>query len=328
MAKDMYRQEVDPGLFLREDEEQQGLGMVGGTTSTLGPTRKGRRHMLKRLSGGKDLMRIVEMKAQIAAYWRDGESYAEIATQVSDEFGLEGTDRIGANGIHYHVKKMIATAREKATLHVNERMALILARYDQIEMLVTEAYFASMQTSTRNYQRQIKRAKSQDREKQLTADIKRERERLEVINKRRVEMKKAPLKGKLPDHVLGELPDILIDTAEHITELERVEDRPAGDPRFLAQLIDINDKRARLWHLLDKSDAGNPDQELAKLPDEERAQRMSAVLHSVMMRRTGDTGTLAPAGPLGGFQDGDLPVELQETPEEVDENNDIDWDFD
>lgn len=326
MAKDTYGQEVDPSSFLRQDEEEQGLGHIPtGQGSVIGPSKRGRAAMKHRLTGGKDKIRVTEMKAQIAAYWSAGETYAEIASKVSDEFGLEGIDRVSAHGIQYHVKRLLETARERANLHINERMALVLARYDQIEMLATEAYFASMQTSTRNYERQIKRAKSADREKQLAKDVKVERERIARINERRLAQKKAPIVGKLPDHIIGELPDILVDTAEHIKEYERVEDRPAGDPRFIAMLIDINDKRAKLWRLLDKTDAANPDQELARLPDDERAQLLSTVLHSVMMRRTGDTGALAVAGPLGGFQEGEEPVVVvEDTEEEVE----IDWDFD
>lgn len=328
MAKDTYTAEVSPLSFLRQDEEEQGLIPNGGNGP---PVRRRGRHAPGTL--GRDKITMAEMKVQMTSLWKEQFTYVEIAERVNDEFGLVGEEAIKGAAVQYHIKTLLDTARKQSLMHVNERQALILARYDQIEMLATEAYFASMSSDTINYERQIKRAKSKDREKQLAADLKRERKRVERANIKRAKEHRPLLHATEPDPIVGDLPDLLETTAENIKEYQRTESKPAGDPRFLAMLIDITDKKARLFHLLNRTDVENPDQELAKLPDEERRSRMAAVLHQAMTRRTNDKGALAEAGPLGGFQEGEEPdpltrIEIAE-PEEIEEQApEVEWEFD
>lgn len=321
MANEIYEPEVSPSAIRLIDEEEQGLHAVSNGQVR---SHNGRN---KNVGNGRDKLTMAEMKVQMSAFWKEGLTYAEIADRVSDEFSLEGDDRLQTNNISKHIASLLKTARGQAALHINERMALVLARYDQIEMLVTEAYFASMSSETTNWERMIKQARSKTREKQLAEEIKRERVKLEVLNANRKNGHRKMIESSF-DHVIGDLPDLMVLTNENVKEYTRREVKPAGDPRFIAQLIDINDRRAKLWHLLDKTGAMNPDQDMAKLPDEERRSRMVAVLHAAMTRRTGDTGTLAPPTPLGGFPEGEIPLEARIQvidPEDVEEDE-IEWD--
>jgi hypothetical protein len=323
MANNSYNQEVAPNQFLLAEEEEQGL--IKNSMLMGNPVRRGR----SRSAGGgsRDKLTMAEMKARISSFWKDGDSYIEIADQVSDEFGLEGEHRLKPRNIGYHVSQMLASAKKLQMLHINERQALILARYDQIELLCTEAYFASMTSETKNYEKQIHRAKSKDRGKQMVEDLKRERERISEINSRLSAQKQKRIREDPLDDPLGDLPFILRKTSEKVKKYKRTESKPAGDPRFLQMLIDINDKRAKLWGLLNRSDNADPDQELAKLSDEERQSKIASLIHAAKMRITGDTGALAPASPLGGFQEGDEP-ETHELVEHAEDEGQIDWEFD
>lgn len=326
MANDNYTSGVDPTAIVRVDEDVLGLEP---TPSGNGKVRRRRRDRFN--GSGKDKITLAEMKSFMTAYWRDGDTYVEIAEKVSDQFKLEGDDRIGASGVHYHIKSLLKTAQKQALLHITERQALILARYDQIEMLVTEAYFASMETTTMNYEKLIKQAKSKVREKQLAEDLKREKERVFKVNLERKDKHRALIKGNFPDSIIGDLPELMEMTAKNLKKFSRVESRPAGDPRWVAMLIDITNKRAQLFGLLNRTDNTNPDQELAKLSDEERESRMAAVLHAAMSRKTGDKGLLAPASPLGGFSEGQKPepeaieVEAIEVPDDY--VSEVAWEF-
>ena len=326
MAKDTYNGGIDPNSFLRQDEEEAGLIPNGGFGSPV------RRRGKNRLAGGRDKLTMAEMKTMMSSMWREQYTYVEIAEKVNDEFALEGDDRIKPTTISYHIKSLLDSAKKRAAMHITERQALILARYDQIEWLATEAYFASMETDTINYERQVKKARSREREKQIADGYKRECRRVEKINKKRKAAHRELLPMPVPtDPVVGDLPDLLEVTSENIKEYERKESKPAGDPRWVAMLIDITDKKAKLFHLLEKRDGENPDQELAKLTDEERVSRLAAVLHAAKSRATGDKGLLAPPSPLGGFAEGDEPTpqpepESEEGPEEVEVE--VEWEFD
>lgn len=270
--------EVDPFGVVREDESSKGLIKNG---------LNGKLRRLGRLAGGvRDKITMAEMKARMSALWKDGETYIEIANKVSDEFGLEGDARFKANGIHYHIKSLLAEWRERSMLSVDEKQALVLARYAQLEDICTNALFASMEgKETRYYERQLDKARSKKREQWIREEIKREREE----NEGNIDV------GQ--DN--GGMEDALVNMQERIKEYSRVE-MSAGEAKWMAFLIDINHKRAQLWNLLAKREVTNEDQEMARLSDEDRTERMAAVLRSALMRATEDKGNLAPPAPLGG----------------------------
>lgn len=282
-------EEVDPiGIVIEADAEGKDLvpnGLTGGM------------RMKGRLAGGvRDKLTMAEMKARMSSMWKNGDSYLDIAETVSDEFGLEGDQRLKPNGIHYHIKEMLKYWKEQGLLNIDEKQAMVLTRYDQLEAIITEAYFASCQgKSTKIYEKQIERARSKDREEWIRESIAEERQKAKDENRK-------------PDlNFLGEIESTLMDTSEKIKENERFEGSSSGDPRWTAQLIDINDKRAKLWNLHAKAGEISPDQELARLTDEARDERLKAVLVAALMRKTGNLGNLAPASPLGGFEEGENP---------------------
>lgn len=296
---------------------------------TITDGRNGGRRMRGRLAGGvRDKLTMGEMKARMASLWKDGETYLEIANKVSDEFGLVGDERFKANGIHYHMKNLLEYWRSVGLLHIDERQAMILARYDQLEMLCMEAYFASCTgTLTSNYEKQVEKARSKEREAQLREIIAEERER-----------KKGSMNPNHRDNPMfqfdlsdGELADILVITSEKVKEYTRTEENLAGDSKWVRLMIDINDKRAKLWGLLNRKGPDSDDAAMAKLSDEQRDERLAAVLSSALHRRAkgaGDTN-LAPPAPLGGWENQEeipesakvvvVPDEPETVPEEEDE---------
>ena len=272
--------EIDPKGIVREDEMREGMYKTSHGPRSLG-----------RLAGGvRDKLTMSEMKARMATLWKDGEFYSSIADKVSDEFGLTGEARLKANSISYHIKEMLRYWREVGLLSVDEKQAMALARWEQLEAMATEALFISMQgKSTKNYEKTIDRARSRDRAEWIREEIAHERVQ-------------ATLRGvPIETHGTGGIEDVLEVTAEKIKEYERHEESSAGDPRWLALLIDIHDKRCKMWNLYSKpTDGRNPDQELARLPDDVRDSRIASVVTAAIMRKTGEKGLLAPSAPLGG----------------------------
>jgi hypothetical protein len=256
----------------------------------------------ERWAGGvRDKLTMGEMKARMAALWKEGESYVQIAETVSDEFGLEGDARLKANGINFHITKLKQYWRDQSLLHIDERQAVQLARLDQLEQLAMDAYFVSCQGSTTsNYEKQIDRARSKDRERMLQEQIAEERER-----------RKANLHGNVRDNPKfqfeindGEIVETLITTHEKIKEYERRDERPAGDPKWVAIIVDIWDKRNKLWGMYNRTGPDSDDAERARLSDEQRDERIAAVLNAAINRRREITETnLAPIEPLAGFDE-------------------------
>lgn len=296
---------VNPKDVLLVQEDVPGTTKQGGAGSAI-------RRKVGRMAGGvRDKMTMLEMKAYMASLWKNGDTYAEIAERVSDEFGLVGDERFKANSIHFHMKNMLEYWRQVGLLHIDERQAMVLARYDQLEMLATEAYFASCQgKSTSNYKKQVDMARSKEREKILREQIAEERAR-----------KKSERTGHGKDNPKfdfefndGELAESMLLTKEKVEEYTRHEETPSGDPRWVSILVDINDKRARLWGLLSKKGPANEDQERARLTDEQRDERLAAVLSAAMHRKAQGQTNLAPPSPLGGWTDEDQTTITEDGP--------------
>jgi hypothetical protein len=198
-----------------------------------------------------------------------------------------------------------------------------------------------MESKTTNYEKMTKQARSREREKQLLEDLKRERKRVQRKNEEHRRLHEPLERVNEPDHIIGDFPFILEKTHQNIKKFKKVEQRPAGDPRWVAMLVDINDKKAGLFGLKNKRDDINPDQELAKLSDEERTSRLNAVIHMALKRKTGDhRGNLAAPSPLGGFKEKEpVPeieddeideLDIEDIPEVPDETDDTlaGWEFD
>lgn len=247
---------------------------------------------------GRDNITMAEMKARMAFYWKQGDFYSTIAEKVSDEFGLTGEDRIKKDSVHYHIKKQIEYWKKIGMLNIDEKQALLLARYQQLEDLITDAYFKSCEGRSSYYiEKQIERVNSKERENMMRAKL--AHQRADAI-----------LKGqKILPHGNGDIEDSLVTMSEKIKEYEKYEINQAGDPKLLQMLIDINDKRCKLWNATSKDETLNADQEAARMSDEARTNRLNAVITDAMIRRFGTRGNLAAASPLGGFQ-----IKKPETP--------------
>jgi hypothetical protein len=304
---------VNPSDVVLVSDDLEGTIKNGNTGG-----RRARGRMAGNRNTGRDKLTMAEMKARMGALYKDGVSYVEIADTVSDEFGLEGSERFKGNAIHYHIKGLKDYWRAMGLLHIDERQSMILARYDQLEMLCMEAYFASCAGSeVRNYEKQIERARSKDREEILREQIRQEREARRNNFTGDPRLKDNPKFQFEIDN--GELEDMMVTTAEKIKEYKRTEEHLAGDASWVKLLIDINDKRAALWGLKNKRGVDNDDQERARLTDEQRDERLAAVLSAAAHRRANISGetNLAPPSPLGGFAEGEDPNEQVPEPEVV-----------
>jgi hypothetical protein len=296
MASDM----VPGGQVLRVDEEREGL-ILGGSRNT--PRKRGR----NKGNGSNDLQ-LAQMKAHMSLMWANGESYPAIAEQISDTFELEGEDRLSANNIAYHIKQMLKLWRERSMVHMDDKQAAVLARYEQIESLATEAYFASMQgQKTTVYKKQMEKARSKEREAETVAQYREEKRKIMERNKKRKKKGKKLL--PLPKLEDFDMMDQLIETQEKIEEMEKMEEKRAGDPRFLQIIVDINKQRAHLWGLLHKTPelGGNE----TKMSDEDKLKRLANLISGAKSRAEDQMGRLAPPGPMGGFEAEDVPDELK-----------------
>jgi hypothetical protein len=232
----------------------------------------------------RDKLTVAQMKARMAALYAEGTYIEAIASQVSEEFGLEVP--IVGKTVSYHIQNMLAHWRNLGLKSIDEKQAMVLARYDQLEMLAQQAYFASMGGKrVTNFERQIEMARSKKRAKEIQEEVHEEAERQEGAGER---------------ELMGHDPEGLVKVMEKTKEYTREELSEAGDPRWVAIMVDINDKRAKLWGLYMKDrDVGDPDSEYAALTDEQRDQRLATVLHNAASRRQQNMGNLAPARPLG-----------------------------
>lgn len=328
--------EVEPNLILTQTEKDAGyeLNPAMGHGRRKVSRRYGNYNKESRWDNSPKRERtklyMAKLKASIANLWNQGIYQDDIAEMVSDEFGLEGEERLNTALVSHHVRSMLNYWRDQSVLSIDEKQSALLARYDQIDALATQAYFLSMQgKATYHEERQIKHARERERIKDI-------REELHNDNVKLTKKERKALLG-----TIGELEDALSLTEETIKEYSRMEETAPGDVKFLRVMIECNDRRAQLWGLKNRKEAATGDQELAKLSDDQRYERLAAIFHAAATRKTGDRGTLAPPSPLGGFE-GDDPtakqdeVPMEEAPEEInvesipeieDESEDDLWDF-
>lgn len=306
-----YRAGVDPIDLDKHDKANGALEVL--------PSSIGKKFVKSRAAGTtRDLLSQAQLKAGIAGLWRDGAGYEDIANRVSEEYGVN----ISKDTVHYHVKNMLKFWRDLSLERVETRMAMLLARIDQIDALASEAFFRSLQgKTTEYYDKQVDKARSKEFGKQLLDTIKEEQ-----LHLKKTRNKKKKKKGEAQDlfdeyeqqrtmyEALdslinaddGDILDKLIITQEKIKEYVRTEDNVAGDPRWLTIMLDCNKQRAQLWGIPQKQDL-TQDGQLARLSDAERSSRIVAILTTAKTEREAQLGTLAPASPLGGFDKAPVP---------------------
>jgi hypothetical protein len=309
----MARDAVDPKLVIvegtngngRMQERKHRLPMHRSSTGS---------------AGGRDKLTMAEMKAQISAMWKNGDRHIDICKRVNEEFALEDDEQITTHTIQYHIKQQIEYWRQQGLINIEEKQAMILARYDQLESIATEAYFASCEGQrTYHFRKQEHRARSKEMDKHIMKSI------LGKNRKARSKGKKIEINGN------GDMMDNLMLTQQKVDEATKVEERQAGDPRWLALMIEINSKRAQLWGLLSRAEQSSQEQEFARLPDEVREKRMAAILQQAQARRNKSLGLgdLASSSPLGGFKEEDapkVPVADDSSWDEADDEDNDGWD--
>lgn len=291
---------IDATSFTKEDDYN------GSMIATMDQNGVVRRRRKGRLAGGvRDKLSMGIMKSTMAALWRDGDTYKDIAEKINVQYDLDEDHRITSHTIHYHIKAMLDYWRQKGLALMDERQAIILARFDQIESLALEAYFASMEgKETVQYNKQIERARSGDRVKQLSAKERAKRE-AEMKTKNRKGPKHQTLDAQTNE--LLPVQDMLEITNKKIQRNIRHEQNQAGDPKFLTIIFNINRDRAKILGLYSSREQLDGDGEAAKLTDEQRQSRVATIISASRERRQAQLGMLADPAPMGGFRDGETP---------------------
>lgn len=292
------------GARLQEDPE--GLIPVYDIMGRKRWRRKGR------LAGGvRDRILMAQMKAGMAALWADGHSFKEIAERVSDFYELEGDHRMTDKSIQYHLRNMLLYWQQKGLALIDERQAAVLARFEQIESLAVEAYFASMEDeSTTHISSQIEKGLSYNGQRET---VKGNRGRSEKNKTRQGKAYRDPklfIDGTTDaeDNPLdiSSWGDDLVVVSHKTNESTKIKQNNAGDPKFLNIMVNINAQRARILGLFNRTDrGGDATSEAAKLSDEQRQARIATILSAARERRNKSANMLADAAPLGGHADGE-----------------------
>lgn len=257
-------------------------------------------------------VRVAQRRARVAALYATNNTISAIIEQITEEFDLEVPPTVAQ--IRNDVRAQIEFWRAEGLKHIDEKQAIVLASIDNIEELARNAYFASMEGRvTHNFEKQIERAKAQkgqDKERERVFE-----ERIRPIDLLEEQMfwEENPdndLDGSGPrtarqirdnDLPNGRVEDFLVTTSEKIKEYKRFEATTAGDPRFLAIMLDCSDRRCKLWNLYVKDrEAQNPDSAFAKMSDEDKQNRLGMILSAARNRIAPPPTHLAPEGPLGG----------------------------
>lgn len=248
-----------------------------------------------------------QLKARVIAMWAKDSDYAEIVEQVNSDFGLTGPFAITTNTVARYIHKQLEYWRDRCASTVDEKMALTLMRFNQIEEMASQAFFDSKKGKvTTNFLKKINTVKSQKHEDKIAAVM---------------ALEKAGTSSMLGDDLLK---DAIQVTAEEIrNSTSRDADGP-GDPRFLTIMMQANKERAQLWNLYKRTDAVSGDQEFARMSDDQRTERLVAIISAAKNRTVGlDATNLAPAAPLGGFAEGKEPSPAERGEVDID---DFDWD--
>lgn len=294
----MAKNEIDPVSFTREDEHYAGLLPTMNPKGGVSLRRPGR------MAGGvRDKITQGIMKASMAALWRDGDTYVEICRKINEQFNLDPeTEAISPHTIHYHVKSMLDYWRQKAAARIDERQAAILTRFDQVEALALEAYWASCEgKSTQQKNKQITRARSDER---LDNQVKKEVATREgMFNGRSTENTRNKKFSWATDGDLEGLEDSLSEVQERIQNNVRTESNHAGDVKFLSLVFQINRERAKILGLYQKRDVDDASGQAALMSDEQREARVVNILKAARERREKQANMLADPAPLGGFQE-------------------------
>lgn len=296
-----------------------------------------------RMAGNvRDKILMAQMKAGMAALWATGMTYDKIADEVSDHYNLQGEERLSGHGIQYHIKQMLEYWRQKGLALIDERQAVILARFDQIEALAMEGYFASMEgKSTTTINKQIEKARNK---KKRNEDVEKEHSsRREQKDLRTVKQKDSLY--ITDESTVEEGQEALDIVSEKHNSTTRHEENRAGDPKFLNIVKDINIQRAKILGLYNRTDHMDKNSEAAKLSDAERQQRLATLLSEAQRRANMENkpaveegrSVIAAGSPLGGFV-AETPEASVETEEEVswdldnvtldDESDEVSWDLD
>lgn len=281
-----------PELVIKEDEEAELLSLAD--LERLNRTVKERfdrlgsevqRLAVKRYSASD--IEKVEMKARMMSLYALNESASDIADTINKEFAPYGMKVVDAGQVRSQVKSRISYWEEKTNQSVAHKRAAVLARLDQLENLAMLAYFDSTSGKrTISYENVQKKMRSKDKAKAIALAIKEDIERAE---REGVTWK--------PEE-FGELPKLIEQMNDGIKELIKTEMSESGDPRWVSLMLEISKERAKLWNLYKDIETSNADQELARMPDDVRENRIAALLQNAKSRSGTLHTNLANTGPL------------------------------
>ena len=298
----MSRNEIDPATIHREDEPE---GFVLDFQEA--PLQKKPKATAIRYSSEKDRIRKAEMKAMVLSLYRSDVDRKTIVSEVNAQFNANLREEQVTKFVSDNVKYW----KTKSLLFIEERQALVLARLDQLEVLAIEGYFASMEgRETTSYEQLINNLKKKD-----PATENKKRAKAANVEEAQAEWREMTndwrdTNAKQIGMEFGDLPDMIEETDNRIKTLQRIESNPAGDPRWVAIMLECNKERARLWSLYQRPDVKNDDQEMASMPDDVREQRLVSILHAAKARVNPNMGHLAKPQPLGGFTEKDPTEDL------------------
>lgn len=235
------------------------------------------------------------LTAQITGLYKDGKYLGEITEQINIEYGLENERALTSENVRDVIRAQVDYWRKAGLWSIDEKMAYALARNDQIEALAYESFKLSCQgKKTVFFEKKINRAKATS-PKNPKIESRREAE-----EEMRPEFEQSLLTKEEDPKRLGKIEELLTITGEDLKEYTRIEANEAGDPRWLVIMQNCGKERAKLWGLYTKEKENNQDEEFARLGNEERAKRISAILAEAKMRRENYVSNLAPSSPLGG----------------------------
>lgn len=250
-----------------------------------------------------------KMRLYIASLYGDPDTtLSAIIESVQEEFELEVP--LTVKQVQGHIKAQVEMWRKESLKHIDEKLAMVLARIEQIEELATEAYFNSMQGKVVHYyENQIDKARERKTQtKMRERALKKPTPETDLLEEALWEEAERKAEASNSDdfgHTSME--NMLVTTAQKIKEYKRFEETSAGDKGFLVIMLECARERAKLWGLYVKDKSlENPDAEFARLSDTDRAERMSVLVQGVKARmglpQRNTMAQLAPHQPLGGFK--------------------------
>jgi DNA-binding MarR family transcriptional regulator len=243
-----------------------------------------------------DRVTVERTRAEIAGLYSEGVYLHVIAERMN----------MTRAGVQYHLNQLVNYWREMGLKSMDAKKAHELAYLSRLERLATEAYFASMQgrrttmkeTTVESLRRNLR---YNEQAKRKRAEKETEREDEVELSAEEVEAARQAEQAEMWEQ------EAQTPHNEKTKEYERVEDNEAGDPRWMQILMELSDRRCKLWGLYVKEAVPGED-EASRLEPEARGKRIAAIIDEARRRQQvvlAQGGAGAPPPPAGPEQQGD-----------------------